>query len=130
MSPPSLQDGSHGPNDPFGTPNNGSHRPNDLFGAPSNGVFVESHVTDSGFNSKPITNIQNGFAADTKANSKDTTNELNSNPLGGSVDSFGEFEAAFMEQPSKKKVHNHMAFFCSLFLLFLKNMWHMFQYQC
>ncbi|XP_023761227.1 uncharacterized protein LOC111909682 [Lactuca sativa] len=103
VSPPSLQDGSHGPNDPFGTPNNGSHRPNDLFGAPSNGVFVESHVTDSGFNSKPITNIQNGFAADTKANSKDTTNELNSNPLGGSVDSFGEFEAAFMEQPSKKK---------------------------
>lgn len=92
VSPRSLQDGSHGPND--------------LFGASHNGVFMESHVNDSGFDSKPVTNIQNGFTVDIKADSKATKNELNSNPPRESVDTddgFGEFETAFMEQPLKKK---------------------------
>ncbi|KAI3747387.1 hypothetical protein L6452_09842 [Arctium lappa] len=84
----------------------GFHGPIDLFAAPKNGVFAESHVTDNGFDSKPTTNVQNGFSADLKAASRSTTNELSSNSLRGSVDTddaFGDFEAAFMDQSSKKK---------------------------
>ncbi|KAL4578085.1 hypothetical protein LXL04_014201 [Taraxacum kok-saghyz] len=100
VSPLSLQ----GAPTPSQSQNNGFFNgPTDVHGAPNNGFFDESHVTDSGLNSMPITNIQNGFSADIKADSKD---ELNSNLPGGTDDrddSFGDFETAFMEQPSKKK---------------------------
>lgn len=85
----------------------GSHGPIDLFASPNNGVFVESRVMDNnGFSSKPTTNYQNGFGADFKGDSVGTANESSSNPLGESDDfddTFGEFETAFMEQPSTKK---------------------------
>ncbi|KAI3775897.1 hypothetical protein L1987_45654 [Smallanthus sonchifolius] len=84
----------------------GSHGAIDLFAVPNNGFFVEAHVTDSGFDFKPITNFQNGFSGELKADSKGTTNELSSNPVGGSDDfddTFGEFETAFMENSSAKK---------------------------
>ncbi|XP_024977172.1 uncharacterized protein LOC112514790 isoform X2 [Cynara cardunculus var. scolymus] len=83
-----------------------SHGPIDLFAAPKNRVFAESDVTDNGFDSKPTTNVQNGSTADLKAASRSTPNELSSNSLRWSVDTddaFGEFETAFMDQPSKKK---------------------------
>lgn len=86
----------------------GSHGPIDLFAAPNNGFFVESHVTGSGFDSKPMANFQNGFSADLKADSKGITVEASSNPLGESDDfddTFGEFETAFVEKPSVKKVN-------------------------
>ncbi|MFS8018813.1 hypothetical protein Hanom_Chr15g01396471 [Helianthus anomalus] len=86
----------------------GSHGAIDLFAATNNGVFVESRVTDNGLDPKPITNFQNGFSADLKSDSKSSTNELSSNPLGGTGnddfdDTFGEFETAFTEPSSVKK---------------------------
>ncbi|KAD5960561.1 hypothetical protein E3N88_12033 [Mikania micrantha] len=84
----------------------GSHGHIDLFTSPNNGFFVESHVINSGFDSKLITNYQNGVLADLKVDSKGATNELSSNPIGGSDgfdDTFGEFETAFIEHPSEKK---------------------------
>ncbi|KAI7727920.1 hypothetical protein M8C21_010676, partial [Ambrosia artemisiifolia] len=92
VSTPGLQGGSHGPID--------------LFAASNNGFFVQSHLTNSGLDSKPITNFQNDFSADLKVDSKGTTNELSSNPLGGGDDfddTFGEFETAFVEHSSVKK---------------------------
>ena len=112
MFPSGVQDGSHGTID--------------LFATPKNGVVAESHVTDSGFDSKPTASVENGFKADFKATSGSTTNELSSNSLRGSVDTddaFGDFEAAFMDEPSKKKVTVLSLILISLTLfLFLKNM--------
>ncbi|PWA78150.1 hypothetical protein CTI12_AA218260 [Artemisia annua] len=92
VSPPGIQNGSHGPID--------------LFAASSNGGFVDSRVMDNGFGfvSKPISSFGNGFMADFKGENGGTTNDLNK--LGESDDfddTFGDFETAFVEQPSKKK---------------------------
>ncbi|KAM0056253.1 hypothetical protein Hdeb2414_s0006g00216111 [Helianthus debilis subsp. tardiflorus] len=79
----------------------GSHGAIDLFAATNNRVFVESHVTDSGLDPKPIANFQNGFSADLKPDSKSTTNELGGND--DFDDTFGVFETAFTEHSSVKK---------------------------
>nr|GEU81832.1 hypothetical protein [Tanacetum cinerariifolium] len=93
VSPPGIQNGSHGPID--------------LFAASSNGGFVDSRLIDNGFgfDSKPISSFGNGFTADFKDENGGTTNELNK--LGESDDfddTFGDFETAFVEQPSKKEL--------------------------
>ncbi|XP_071705803.1 uncharacterized protein [Rutidosis leptorrhynchoides] len=83
-----------------------SHGPIDLFASANNGVFVESHVKDSGFDSKPFTNFQNVFTKDVQAQSKGSKNELSSSPLVESEDfddTFGEFETSFTDQSSTNK---------------------------
>lgn len=101
MSPPGIQNGSHGPID--------------LFAASSNGGFVDSRVMDNGFefDSKPISSFGNGFTVDFKGENGGTTNDLNK--LGQSDDfddTFGDFETAFVEQPSKKKVNMDFLLYC------------------
>ena len=92
---------------------NGSHGPIDLFAA-SNGGFVDSRVMDNGFvfDSKPISSFGNGFT-DFKGENGGATNDLNK--LGESDDfddTFGDFETAFVEQPSKKKVNMGFLLYC------------------
>ena len=68
---------------------NGSHGPIDLFAA------------------------RNGFTADFKGENGGATNDLNK--LGESDDfddTFGDFETAFVEQPSKKKVNMGFLLYC------------------
>lgn len=96
-------------------PQGGSHEPIDLFAASSNGFFVESRVTGSVFDSKPSTDFQNGFFGDLEPDSKNTINESRSNPVGENDDfddTFGEFETAFVDHSSVKKVN--VAVFCTL----------------
>lgn len=78
----------------------------DLFAAPNNEVPFEYNVTHSGLNANSVTNFQNGFSANSKADSEGATHELSSNLHSGSDDfddTFGEFETAYTEQPSTKK---------------------------